>query len=124
MNKNKVKKLLRSEDKELVNLGIVAGMEFSAREKMIIIKYLANKTLPFTYPEEFVLYDEEGKKDPNSSNIIPTFSISSITAIKQYIDDFLSYKIVKDGAKKFDRKANRVRNNRKSRTGINASGVS
>jgi hypothetical protein len=113
MKKDKMKNLLSSEDPELVDLAIIVGKEIlSKEEKVLTYKYLIKK-----YPliqDNFIV-----SLDLTKTRFSPTF-----TALKEYKEEILSHKITKDESKKFNRSANRVRNNRKSGTGTNTSKIS
>lgn len=108
MKKDKLKNLLRSYDEDMVNLGIITGKDIlSTKEKMSVLCYILkryNLLRPLSYIPGL------------DSKVSPSF-----TVMREYKDDILSYKITKDGVKKFDRSANRVRSPRKPRTGTDTS---
>ncbi len=106
MKKDKLRSLFMSSDEELVNLGILMGKDaLSDDEKISAFLYIAKKfpTLSIS-PDGFI------------SNPDNTITVLSNIAL-EYKDVIMPFKITKDGTKKFDRSANRVRRPRKPRTG-------
>jgi hypothetical protein len=94
-----------SPDEEAVNLGILLGKQvLSQREKLSVFSYIAKK-YPALSTDRVDLFEKVNKP-----------SLLSNVAI-EYKDDIMSFKITKDGTKKFNRSANRVRGTRKPRVG-------
>jgi hypothetical protein len=106
MKKDKVKKLLMSPDEEAVNLGILLGKQvLSQREKLSVFSYIAKK-----YPTLSVDCVDSLFEKVNKPSVLSNVAT-------EYKDDIMSFKITKDGTKKFNRSANRVRGTRKPRVG-------
>lgn len=104
MKKDKVKKLLMSPDEEAVNLGILLGKQvLSQKEKLSVFSYIAKKYPVLSIDRLDSLFERVNR-----------VSLLSNVAI-EYKDDIMSFKITKDGTKKFNRSANRVRGARKPR---------
>ncbi len=111
MKKDKLRNLLMSPDIESVNLGIIMGKEvLSENEKLSVFSYIAKK-----YPATSISID--GVYISLTDDKVPLLSSVAI----EYRKDIMSFKITKDGTKKFNRSANRVRRTRKSRAGTDTS---
>jgi hypothetical protein len=108
MKKDKLRKLLMSQDEESINLGILLGKEIlSQKEKLSVLSYIS-KRYPILSIDNFdYLFDAFSNK---SSSLLSS-------TVLHYKDDIMSFKITKDGTKKFNRSANRVRGTRKPRVG-------